>query len=148
MNQIAGAQTSRVDSAGVPVGIPNPAGFHLDLPLPPSVNRFKRTKAGTPLGNRSPEVKQWRRACDGEIYQMLFKPKPVLGDFEIEVIWDRSHKKPGHKSRFDIDNRIKALLDWLQSRELIENDGYCERKTVYWGRAPRGCVVIVKGVGI
>jgi hypothetical protein len=38
----------------------------------------------------------------------------------------------------DLSNRIKALEDWLQRVELIENDKYCERLVAEWGRAPLG----------
>jgi Holliday junction resolvase RusA-like endonuclease len=115
-------------------------GFTLHLPLPPSVNALKRTKTGRPLGNRSPVVKAWERQADMSC-MMQRTPKTVMGDFEIAIAWERRMYR-----KSDIDNRIKILLDWLQSRVLIENDRFCWKLTAGWGTAPRGCVVTVRSV--
>ena len=115
-------------------------GFTLHLPLPPSVNNMGRTKYGRPLGNSSPKVHAWKRQAD--ICTLLQpRPEPVKGDFEIEITWDlRKYRQ------FDCDNRIKFLMDWLQSRELIENDKFCWDLHAHWGSAPRGCIVTVRNL--
>ena len=44
--------------------------------------------------------------------------------------------------RGDGDNRIKALLDWTQSRQLIRNDSDCQYGSWTWvdhEDAPEGC---------
>jgi Holliday junction resolvase RusA-like endonuclease len=60
----------------------------------------------------------------------------IRGRFEIEIIIARTVG--------DLDNRIKGVLDWCQSRHVIENDKHCEKITVEWGEAPRGCKVILR----
>lgn len=150
MTRIAGvSSTPSVDSAGVaPDRAPTLSGaspmFRLHLPLPPSVNRLKRSRTtGKPLGNRTDKVATWRREADVCVWQMQPRPRLIPGDFELEVVWESRRYR-----RFDIDNRIKVLLDWLQRSELVENDRNCWRLVVSWGPAPRGCVVTVKEVVI
>jgi Holliday junction resolvase RusA-like endonuclease len=50
-----------------------------------------------------------------------------------------AHITLSQKVRGDIDNRIKGLLDFLQSREIIRNDSDCQRVTAEWGEAEAGC---------
>lgn len=118
-------------------------GFTLHLPLPPSVNRLKRTKSGRPLGNRTPEVQSWRREADMSTL-MQRKVRGIRGDFAIEIIFD-VRARTRHS---DLDNRVKPLLDWMQIRELIENDCCCVDLHVHWGDAPRGCIVTVRQVAM
>lgn len=160
MNEITGAPSScpRVDDAGegrtgglkaaapLPSDVAAPGFFRLHLPLPPSVNRFKKSRTtGKPLGNRTDKVAAWRRECNVCVAQITpaLRPRPgqVPADFALEVVWEsRRYRK------WDIDNRLKALLDWLQAVELVTNDRLCWKLTVGWGSAPRGCVVTVTPV--
>ena len=39
----------------------------------------------------------------------------------------------------DLDNGIKALMDWLQRVELIEDDRFCDRILAQWGRFRSMC---------
>ena len=93
--------------------------YTLELPLPPSVNRFKHTKRGRPLGNKSPNVVAWRKEADFALWQQ--KPLPsIKGPLRAHIVW------PVEEFRlFDADNRVKVLLDFLQSRQIIANDRDC-----------------------
>ena len=108
-------------------------GFMIGLPRPPSVNRFVRR-----LGNRSPEVQEWIRSCDRCIMAMRPKPSGVRGEFEVTITWDQRQV-----GKFDLDNMIKPLMDYLQRIELIENDRLCRKLQVGWGSASMGCIVTV-----
>jgi Holliday junction resolvase RusA-like endonuclease len=113
--------------------------FVLDLPRPPSVNRFIRK-----LGNRTPSVRAWIAEADYQLYaaRAPHRGRPteitvmIIGAYEVEFILQRPPNR-----KFDLDNCIKPLMDWLQRAGLIEDDKYCERLVAVWGRAPLGVKV-------
>ena len=110
--------------------------FVLDLPRPPSVNRFNSKR-----GNASPVVLNWIAQADKHV--LLQKPYPHFKcAVEIEVTWARPLKR-AHR-RLDIDNAVKPLLDYLQRIRLIENDAHCEEMHVSFGVAPKGCRVAIR----
>ncbi len=111
------AGLSPVSSPGLPWTV-------LDLPTPPSVNRFMRH-----LGNKSPVVVQWTRQADAQLMRAGRYTK-LQCPFEAEFTFKRD--------RSDWHNRLKCLFDWLQRVELIRNDRDCERMTAGWGDAPLG----------
>jgi Holliday junction resolvase RusA-like endonuclease len=119
-----------------PLGADRPSGepsFVLNLPLPPSVNRFAAR-----LGNSSPVVLRWIRQCDR--YVMALRPRPQFkGEFEAQVTWNIDYFGKG-----DIDNCLKPLLDYLQRVTIIENDRLCRRLVVDWGPLELGCRVAVR----
>lgn len=101
----------------------------LDLPLPPSVNRF--TKG---LGNQSRIVREWVKNADGCFWLNRRRLTHIIGEFEAEITFRRH---PGS----DLDNRLKPLLDFLQRVQLIQNDNLCMKLTVMWGEPLLGCEV-------
>ncbi|SRR5216684_367580 len=109
------------------------AAFVLDLPRPPSVNRFMAR-----AGNKSPVVLKWIEQCDR--YVMAIRPRPhIKGWFELTVTWNVDQF-----GSFDCDNPIKPLLDYLQRVMIIENDRWCRRLVVEWGPVELGCRVAVR----
>lgn len=111
----------------------------LDLPPPVSVNRIWRAnKAGKKQVSISPEYAAWKIQADKlALSTGAFRGiKPIRGKFEALITLRR---RAG-----DLDNFSKGLLDWLQSRAVIENDKFCERLVVEWGDAPAGARVIVR----
>jgi len=109
------------------------AWFTLDIPRPPSVNRFKGK-----LGNKSPCVVEWRARADQYLRAAGRYPR-IIGEYEIIVTFPI--KKFG---TFDAENFMKALSDWLQSREVVENDRLARWLCVTWGEAPEGCRVRIR----
>lgn len=103
----------------------------LDLPLPPSVNRFIGR-----LGNVTPKVAAWQRDCDAVLIAQKFRPPRFATAVAVAIVWS-------HDSGGDVDNRCKPLLDFLQTREVIENDRLVRELHVTFGDAPRGCRVRV-----
>ncbi len=105
----------------------------LDIPIPPSVNDFTSR-----LGNRSASVIRWCKQADLHYVMAKRDLRKIVGLFEADVTLSRAHCG----STSDLDNRIKPLFDWLQKRVgLVENDRFCEKLTIQWGRAPLGCIV-------
>jgi hypothetical protein len=131
----AEARTGGLKGAASPRATPGtaPTGFVLELPQPPSVNLFVKK-----LGNQSPRVREWHRLADP--YVMAIRPRPhIKGAFEAAVTWNIDQF-----GRFDCDNPIKPLLDYLQRVMIIENDRWCRRLVVDWGPVELGCRVVVK----
>lgn len=116
-----------------------PPDIEIHLPMPPSVNRIWRShKSGAGRVSISPEYAAWKRHADMLVISMGAKRgvKKLQGPFEANIFLKRQ--------RGDLDNRVKGVLDWAQSREFIEDDKHCERMTVEWGEAPHGCRLILR----
>jgi Holliday junction resolvase RusA-like endonuclease len=119
----------------------------IDLPFPPSVNRIWR---GVRRDNGkavmlSPEYRKWKDSADALALQRRAcrDGNRVAGAFEAVILLNMDAKIG------DLDNRIKAVLDWLQSRNVIENDSLCMELSIKWVLpefAPDGCRVTVRGV--
>ena len=111
----------------------------IDLPRPPSVNRFMGK-----LGNRSPAFQSWMSEADFQFWEAR-KNRGALaripGHFEVEFIFN-----PSIQRKADLDNCIKPLLDWMQRVELIENDKFCDQILARWGGVPYGVRIRVRGV--
>lgn len=131
----------RIDTTDAP--FLTPVEIVIDLPMPPSVNRIWRARrAGKARVSISPEYDQWKRhadrlaiatgACRGV--------KKIMGKFEAQIVLQRQ--------RGDLDNRVKGVLDWAQSRELTHDDQNCERLVVEWGEAPHGCRLTIRPVAL
>lgn len=116
----------------------------VDLPRPPSLNRLWRFGRGRMY--RSKAYMDWLRQAD--LHWLCAKPKMrvkgILGTFQAEIILSRPDKR-----RRDVDNGVKAVLDWAQRVEIIENDSLCEQAIIRYGKpeeAPLGVRLIIKGV--
>jgi crossover junction endodeoxyribonuclease RusA len=113
-----------------------PIEIVINLPTPPSVNRLWRSGRGRVF--RSASYTNWIRAADAELMARRQRPKKrIEGPFEAHVTLSR-------KVRGDVDNRVKAVLDFLQSREIIRNDSDCQRLTVERGDAAAGCRLVLR----
>lgn len=115
-----------------------PPDIVLDLPTPISINRLWRASKSTVI--KSVAYKQWIKAADGMLleFAQLRGVKPIAGKFTAQIVVKRSN--------LDLDNNSKCVLDFLQSRNFIVNDKFCEELTLRWGDAPTGCRVTVRAV--
>lgn len=112
----------------------------LDLPPPISVNRiWRKTKAGV---IKSVAYQSWIKRADAMLLELgqLRGIRPIPGKFTANIVVKRS--------RLDLDNNAKSVLDFLQSRCFIVNDSLCEELTIRWGDAPTGCRVTVRAIPI
>jgi Holliday junction resolvase RusA-like endonuclease len=118
--------------------LPESVEISVNLPMPPSVNRLWRSGRG--LVFRSKAYLDWIRAADAELMASRQMPKRrIEGPFEAHITLSR-------RVRGDVDNRVKGLLDFLQSREIIRNDSDCQRLTVERGEAEAGCRLTLTAV--
>lgn len=118
----------------------------VDLPYPPSVNKIWRSTAAISSKRvyLAPSYVLWKTHADALLMsERGWTKKRLAGPFEIEIDLCCPAKHP----RGDLDNRIKAVLDYLQRAEIVSNDKYCQRLLVQWveqERAPHGCRVILR----
>jgi len=63
----------------------------------------------------------------------------IDGNFKAILILDSTQR-----SRKDLDNRIKAVLDFCKECQLIEDDRLCDAILVKWGTAPLGAQIVLK----
>lgn len=121
-----------------PFGLPELITVVLDLPFPPSVNAIWRSVSG-PRGNvmLSRAYKEWKKQADlAVIVNKTWRRVCIQGWFEAHIALNADIGKWG-----DIDNRVKAVMDWAQSRALVTNDKNCRRLIVEWvdhADAPEG----------
>lgn len=117
----------------------------LDLPFPPSANRLTRhaaTKTGKLLSYTNPDYDSWKVEAEG-MYQQQKRScgGPIKGFFSYHIALDKTRWPKAS----DGDNRSKAVLDFLQAMELIEDDKFAVSGS--WSWAPvNGCLVQVHPV--
>lgn len=124
-----------------PFGLPQESiEIILDLPLPPSVNAIWRHRRGHVYKTKT--YTGWIRECDAVVVLNRQYPRgrKIEGPFEFCLYLANS-------GRGDGDNRIKAVLDWLQSRNIVANDVNCRKGCWEWvptREAPLGCRVHIR----
>lgn len=97
----------------------------LNLPFPPSVNTYYRRGAhATYMSKGGREYKQ-------KVAEYIVESNtPKLGAARLSleiVLW------PKDKRKYDIDNRIKALLDSLQDAGVFDDDEQIDQINIYRG---------------
>lgn len=109
----------------------------LDLPMPPSVNKIWSLKGGKNGVYVSKPYKKWREEANALCMQFRWHKERIAGPFAVWVTLDRAQRNG------DLDNRLKAILDFLHTAGITDDDSYCEALGADWGHAPVGCRVMV-----
>jgi Holliday junction resolvase RusA-like endonuclease len=140
------AQREHIDCTYPPFGIedqpaPRPIVTVTDLPFPPSTNRMW-ARGGRGNVTLTKGYRVWKESADKFVHYtgLWRRAVKITGRFTAEIILDANERRRSG----DLDNRVKAVLDWCQSRELIRNDRDCDDLHAYWGKAPHGCRVIIE----
>lgn len=132
---------STIDRPFAPPLDPDPmiGGMVIDLPAPPSVNRTRK------LDFSSLRVTNAWKSVANE-YVLVAKARKInplkltkVSRFELHVVFAHTHK-------LDLDNGLKALIDYLRKIEVIEDDSpkHMRRLVVEFGDAPYGCRVTIR----
>ena len=114
----------------------------LDLPFPPSTNRIW-SFSGRGVYRTAKYLKWMERADMGVMAAKQYPRHKIHGPFEAYILLNEG------AGIGDADNRIKATLDWLQSRDVISNDKHCRKLTIEWvahEQAPAGCRVTLRSL--
>jgi len=107
------------------------------LPVPPSVNAMYRNVAR--VGRvKSVTYNEWLAEADSCAVQQRKTLPKVTGPYKVEIVIPRTTKG-------DIDNRGKAVLDWLATRLITPDDQQCEDIRIKRGNIEDGfCHVLVE----
>jgi len=102
--------------------------IRLTLPMPPTLNSCFSTNFQTKRRFKSEKYRDWIALCD---VLMLKLPKYTIKGskwLRIEITaFTPIYNKDGTKKKWDIDNRIKATLDYLDTViEGIDDRAYKE----------------------
>jgi Holliday junction resolvase RusA-like endonuclease len=129
---------SQADSSAPPFAAPS--DIILDLPAPPSVNKTRKIDWAA-----SRAVKAWHNVANAYVLAAMGR---TVGPLHLNKV-PRFHLLivvSEHHTKIDLDNGLKALIDYLRRIGLIEDDSWkhMRRLTVEWGYAPHGCRVTVR----
>ena len=117
----------------------------IDLPFPPSTNRLHGRSPTSRKYYRRGKYESWLQHADQMVLLHGSLPRTRLDEnFEATLLFDEAAGKNS-----DLDNRIKAVLDWAVSREIVTDDRYCRRLVAQWVphmRAPHGCMLILRSL--
>ena len=115
--------------------------IELTMPFPPSSNNMF---VNNPNGGRfrSSQYDGWLSEAGWVVAGQ--RPGRIAGRFEIEVTMPR----PARKGRFDLDNRLKPVLDLLTKQRIISDDSLAERITLAWGGGELVRVVLTRCEGV
>jgi Holliday junction resolvase RusA-like endonuclease len=111
------------------------ATLTLSLPIPPSVNRaYGNRKSGKGRGRyKTAAYKEWIKNADAHYTLQglgLQHVAPIRGKYHVTIYMPED-------LRGDEDNRVKPVLDWMVSRNLIPDDkhmrGHEVQRHPIWG---------------
>lgn len=111
----------------------------IDLPAPPSVNRTRKLDFSSLRVTNA-----WKNVANAYVLAAKGRRNSPLrltkvSRFELLVVFSETHK-------LDLDNGLKALIDYLRKIEAIEDDSpkHLRRLIVEFGHAPMGVRVTIR----
>ena len=98
------------------------------MPWPPSANQIYRATNGRVI--KSKKYRAWIQHATAHLLAEGIEKVPPPYQVEITLI-------PPDKRRFDIDNRLKSVLDILQKSDILEDDCFIDDLRVVRGQPDR-----------
>lgn len=143
MGLLAGNCAGRVLGSGKTVEVSDMKSLTYTLPWPPSVNHYWRRVlvSGKPRTLLSKEGREFKQTAVGAVLQQRRGPSaPLSGRLAIAVTLF-----PPDRRRYDLDNRLKAVLDSLTEARVWEDDClvkiiHLEEGGIVKGGACRVCI--------
>ena len=110
----------------------------LNIPVPPSVNRIRRVD----WANRKSQREFYLHA---NLFIIAYGPRPppvrmITGPYELDILIPE-------RSRLDLDNHVKALIDYLVESEFTPGDAkkYLRGYSIHWAPIEH-CRVTIRGL--
>lgn len=94
--------------------------IRLELPYPPSTNRYWRNVNGRMVLSRA--GREYRKAVDGLWWKLLQEGGGCCQTSKDDKLWIYIEAHPPDNRRRDLDNLLKPILDALQYAELFADD--------------------------
>jgi Holliday junction resolvase RusA-like endonuclease len=124
--------TERITTPSTTITAPSRSIPVLDLPPPPSVNETRRD-----YGKGTAALHRWHRVADAEVLAQggMRRLPRISGRYQVTVTPDE------RSCRADLDNGIKAVIDYARRIELVRDDSprYLRSVVVEWGEVRTGC---------
>jgi crossover junction endodeoxyribonuclease RusA len=108
----------------------------------PSINNYYiKTRNGVFLSKAGRHAKQSGVEL---IAQQLGNIETIVNDIHLSIVL-----YPPNNRSYDIDNRLKPILDTLQESRVIANDVQVQQLAVYRGEAVKNgaCYVVIREAG-
>lgn len=109
--------------------------IRLELPWPPSMNRYWRHYQGRTLISRA--GRQYKKDVS-EIVMLSGAARNLDGRLKVEIVAYPPDKRPR-----DIDNLLKAILDALEKAGVFINDNRIDDLCIRRGEVEQGGRIIV-----
>jgi len=105
--------------------------------LPPTVNHIYRSWGGRPR-TKTPATRRWQERTAATL-AAIWRHETITDDVAVKLVFITKDRR-----RWDIDNRLKALLDTLTMARIIKDDCQIKRLTAerVKGEETKTCVEV------
>lgn len=109
----------------------------LELPFPPSVNSAYANGGNKRGRHKTAKYNDWIKLASTKVKE---SHRQRLGPYSLQIAL-----MPPDKRGRDLGNLEKCVSDFLVMHQIVRDDRFCRRITLYWAEnLPSPCVVLVQ----